>query len=230
MLQNPLAIIADIHGNRWALEAVLQDIDRRGIQQIVNLGDHLTGPLDPASTANLLIERGMISILGNDDRVLFSPLEELSSSQRYAWEQLTEAHLNWLHSLPETAVVADELFLCHGDLFDSPYLLEQVESSGSVVLRSTREIEASVADIAQPVILLGHSHLPRTVYLPQGKLIINPGSVGLPAYTMESGSPHAKYAILSKTGNSWQVEHVLVPYDWEQVANIACHNHRPDWA
>ena len=53
-----LVVIADIHGNRWALEAVLQDIDRRGIQQIVNLGDHLTGPLDPAGTADLLIARG----------------------------------------------------------------------------------------------------------------------------------------------------------------------------
>jgi len=48
----PLAVVADIHGNRWALEAVLQDINRRSIQQIVNLGDHLTGPLDPAGTAN----------------------------------------------------------------------------------------------------------------------------------------------------------------------------------
>src|SRR5262249_6188203 len=123
-------------------------------------------------------------------------------------------------------------------LFDSPYLLEQVEASGSVVLRSTGEIEANVADIAQPVILCGHSHLPRTVYLPQGKLIINPGSVGLPAYTMElpvpyameSGSPHAKYVILSKVSNGWQIEHILVPYDWEQAANIALNNHRSDWA
>ena len=92
--QTSLAVIADIHGNRWALEAVLQDIDRKGIQQIVNLGDHLTGPLDPAGTADLLIERDMLSICGNDDRVLFSPAAELSSSQRYTLEQLTEAHLH----------------------------------------------------------------------------------------------------------------------------------------
>jgi predicted phosphodiesterase len=51
------AVIADVHGNRWALEAVLQDIDRRGIHQIVNLGDHLTGLLDPAGTGNLLMAR-----------------------------------------------------------------------------------------------------------------------------------------------------------------------------
>jgi predicted phosphodiesterase len=237
VFQTSLAVIADVHGNRWALEAVLQDIDRRGIQQIVNLGDHLTGPLDPAGTADLLIERDMLSICGNDDRALFSPLEELSSSQRYTREQLTPAHLQWLRTLPATAVVADELFVCHGDLFDAPYLLEQIEASG-VCLRSTRAIEASVADIAQPVILCGHSHVPRTVSLSQGKLIVNPGSVGLPAYTMETpvpsameaGSPHARYALLHRMQNAWQVEHVQVPYFSEQAATVARGNQRSDWA
>jgi predicted phosphodiesterase len=235
--QPPLALIADIHGNRWALEAVLQDIDHRGISQIINLGDHLTGPLDPTGTADLLIQRNMLSICGNDDRVLFAPEEELSASQRYTRDQLTEAHRNWLRALPDTAVVADEVFVCHGDLFDSPYLLEQVEVSG-VFLRSTPEIEASVSDIAQSVILSGHSHVPRTVWLPNGKLLVNPGSVGLPAYTMEtpisyameSGSPHARYAILSRVQNGWQVEHVQVPYDWEYAARIAHGNSRDDWA
>ncbi len=200
VFQTSLAVIADIHGNRWALEAVLQDIDQRGIEQIVNLGDHLTGPLDPAGTADLLIER-------------------------------------WLRTLPATAVVAGELFVCHGDLFDAPYLLEQVAASG-VPLRSTREIETSISAIAQPVILCGHSHVPRTVSLPQGKLIINPGSVGLPAYTMEapfpyameSGSPHARYALLRRMQNGWQVEHVQVPYPSEQAATAAQGNQRADWA
>ena len=216
---------------------VSQDIDRRGIQQNVNLGDHLTSPLDPAGTANLLIERKMLNMCGNDDRVLFSPARDLSSSQRYTQERLTEAHLNWLRTLPDTAVVADEVFVCHGDLFDSLYLLEQVEASG-VFLRSTRAIEASVAAVAQPVILCGHSHVPRTVSLPQGKLILNPGSVGLTAYTMEtpvpyameSGSPHARYALLHRMPNAWQVEHVQVPNASEVAASVAHSNHRADWA
>lgn len=231
------AVIADIHGNRWALEAVLQDIDQRGIQQIINLGDHLAGPLDPAGTANLLIERNMLNICGNDDRVLFSSAEELSSSQRYTQEQLTPAHLDWLRTLPATMVVADELFVCHGDLFDVPYLLEHVEAS-RVSLRSTREIEANVTTITHPVILCGHSHVPRTVSLPQGKLIVNPGSVGLPAYTMEtpvphameSGSPHARYALLHQMHTAWQVEHVQVPYSSEDAAKVASDHQRHDWA
>lgn len=235
--QITLAVIADIHGNRWALEAVLQDIDRRGIQQIINLGDHLTGPLDPAGTADLLLARDMVNIYGNDDRGLFVPYEQRSISQKYTRERLTTTHLNWLSSLPETSIFADEIFACHGDLFDAPYLLEQVEASG-VFLRSTRAIEASVVDIAQSVILSGHSHIPRTVALPQGKLLVNPGSVGMPAYTMEtpvpyameSGSPHARYAILHRIGHSWQVEHVQVPYDFEYAASVARTNQRPDWA
>ncbi len=237
----PLAVIADIHGNRWALEAVLQDIDRRGIQQIVNLGDHVTGPLDPAGTADLLIGRAMVSVCGNDDRVLFSPDEQLSSSQRYTREQLKPVHLDWLRALPATLVIADEVFVCHGDLFDSPHLLEQVTNAG-VFLRSTSDIEASAADITQSVILCGHSHVPRTVAISQRRLIVNPGSVGLPAYTeetveeipvfhsMESGSPHARYAILHRTQDAWQVEHIQVAYDWDHAAHIALSNQRPDWA
>lgn len=232
-----LAIIADIHGNRWALEAVLRDIDRRGIQLIVNLGDHLTGPLDPAGTADLLLERDMLHICGNDDRGLFAPWEELTPSQRFTREQLSPTHLEWLRALPAAAVVADDVYVCHGDLFDAPYLLEQVEASG-VFLRSPRAIEASVADIAHPVILSGHSHVPRTVALSRGRLAVNPGSVGLPAYTMEtpfpyvmeSGSLHARYAVLIKMGRTWQVEHVLIPYASEDAAAIALRNHRADWA
>src|SRR5262245_36492247 len=124
------AIIADIHGNRWALEAVLHDIDDRDIRQIINLGDHLTGPLDPAGTANVLIEREMHNICGNDDRVLFGPAETLTHTQRYTREQLGPAQLQWLRALPDTIVVGDEVFACHGDLFDAPSLLEQASTSG----------------------------------------------------------------------------------------------------
>lgn len=233
-----IAVLSDIHGNRWALEAVLRDIDQRGVQRIINLGDHLTGPLDPSGTADILLAREMLSICGNDDRALFSPRDALSPSQRFTRDQLSERQMEWLRVLPDTAIVSDDIFACHGDLFAAPYLLEQVEDSGSVVLRVTVDIEASVAGIAQSVILSGHSHQPRTVYLPSCQLLVNPGSVGLPAYTMEApvaygmeaGSPHARYAVLSKLPHGWQVEHVQLLYDWEHAASVARDHRRPDWA
>lgn len=76
------------------------------------------------------------------------------------------------------------------------------------------------------------------MFLPQGKLIVNPGSVGLPAYTMEtpfpyameSGSPHARYALLHRVQQGWQVEHVQVPYPAHEAARAAANNGRADWA
>lgn len=62
--------------------------------------------------------------------------------------------------------------------------------------------------------------------------------VGLPAYTdeapyahgMEAGSPHARFAILSRTSAGWDVLHRAVPYDWTHAAYVARCNGRDDWA
>jgi hypothetical protein len=91
---------------------------------------------------------------------------------------------------------------------------------------------------AAPLILAGHDHLQRTVRLPAGRLVVNPGSVGLPAYTddtphphaMEAGTPHARYAILHSSPEGWQVEHVRLDYDWDAAARTADRNRSPDWA
>jgi hypothetical protein len=74
--------------------------------------------------------------------------------------------------------------------------------------------------------------------MPDGMLLVNPGSVGLPAYAdesphphaMEAGSPHARYAIVTRSGSNWHVEHHAVVYDWNAAAELASRNHRPDWA
>lgn len=234
-MDSTIAIIADIHGNRWALEAVLEDIARRHITQIVNLGDSVLGPLDPAGTADLLMGRGISSIRGNDDRVLFAPPARPSPSQIFTREHLTGAHVEWLRAMPTTMILANELFLCHGTSnSDETFLLEEV-SAQNVSLRSSTYIRLLIADVTQPVVLCGHSHLARAVYLPDGTLVVNPGSVGLPAYTedgysIEAGSPHARYALLSNTEHGWLVEHISLPYDWKQAANTAQINNRPDWA
>lgn len=64
--ENAIAVISDIHSNVYALEAVLRDIDLRGIKTIVNLGDTLFGPIDPMKTAEILMNRpNLIHIMGN---------------------------------------------------------------------------------------------------------------------------------------------------------------------
>jgi predicted phosphodiesterase len=64
------AAISDIHGNSAALDAVLADIARRGVERVVNLGDALSGPLDPAGTADRLLALDLPTVAGNHDRTL----------------------------------------------------------------------------------------------------------------------------------------------------------------
>ncbi|HEX8033239.1 MAG TPA: metallophosphoesterase family protein [Ktedonobacterales bacterium] len=234
----PLAVLADIHGNRWALEAVLADIDRRGVRDIVDLGDSLQGPLDPAGVADLLLARGIPSIQGNCDRMLTDPATPLSPTLAFDRDALKPEHIAWLQALRPTAVHRDTIFRCHGTpQSDTTYLLEDPTERGGV-LCFIDEIAAAVHDVTQPVVLCGHSHVPRSVWLPDGKLVVNPGSVGLPAYSddtphphvMQAGSPHARYALLTETPSGWAVEHIAVPYDWAAAARAAEARGRDDWA
>lgn len=239
MFDFPVAVISDIHGNRWALEAVLQDIRRREIYAIVNLGDILYGPLDPSCTAQILVELDIPTVLGNQDRILIEPPnEDRSHTLEFVLGALNQDHLKWLNRLEMTLVVYEDLFLCHGSPDrDDEYLLMGVSETG-VSLKKSDELMAKLSLIRQQVILCGHDHIPRSVILPDDKLIINPGSVGLPAYTddlpfshtMETGTPHARYSIVSKEEAGWSVENIAVPYDWETASEVALQNGRLDWA
>ncbi len=235
----PVALIADVHGNRWALEAVLADVRERAVDAILDLGDSVYGPLDPRDTAELLIAHAIPSVRGNEDRiVLEEPRAGDSETLRYTRGCLKPEQAAWLAALPRTRSWQGELLCFHGTPErDDAYLLEAVGETG-VRLKGAFELAAQVHEVREAVVACGHSHVPRTVTVAGGPLIVNPGSVGLPAYAddepfphaMEAGSPHARYAILEGTGVGWRVEHVAVPYDWESAATAAEARGRPDWA
>ena len=233
-----IAALADIHGNAWALEAVLADVDRRGAVALFDLGDTLYGPLDPARTARILLERDVAGVLGNEDRILLEPPADAAArpALRHTLAALDDVALEWLATRP--AVLREgEVMAFHGTpRSDREYLLERVESA-RIALRPSDEIAALIGANDAAVVLCGHSHLPRVVALADTRTVVNPGSVGLPAYddddpphAMETGSPHARYALLERTPVGWDVEQVTVPYDWEAAARCAEHVGRPDWA
>lgn len=249
-----LAVIADIHGNLPALEAVLDHLAARapGVP-VVNLGDCVSGPLWPAEVAEALMSAGMPTVRGNHDRWV-TDLEPgaMGRSDRFAREEMTDGQLTWLRRLPQTLdftlqggegrVRVHALHASPGD--DCRYPLDVVRDGrlveGPAVLAETafRATEAAL-------ILTAHSHLPRLVALAGGRTALNPGSVGMPAYAdpdgvppdflphvSEAGAPHARCAIITLVPGSEapSVEFLAIPYDWEAAARRALSQDQPNWA
>ena len=231
-----LGVIADIHGNLPALEAVLAKLDALAPDRIVNLGDCASSPLWPAETVALLRSRAMDHVRGNHDRAMgAASCDELGASDSYAWQALDAEARAWLAGLPVEITVEGALCFhaCPGN--DSAYLMEEVQN-GHLVPSPIPTIERRLAGRTAPLMLCGHSHQPRAARLISGAIVLNPGSVGNPAYhdtnpahVSESGMPHARFAIVT-LGEALAAEHHLVAYDWERAARRAEDNGRADWA
>jgi putative phosphoesterase len=233
-----IAVIADIHGNLPALDAVLADIAPRGVDLTVNLGDIVSGPLFPRETADRLMPLGLPTIRGNHERQLLTHgPDRIGQSDRFALAALTEAQKAWLAALPETLRVGSDILLVHGTpASDLEYFLETVDAAG-IRPATPDEIEARAGAASARLILCGHTHTPRAVRTSDGRLIVNPGSVGVQAYrddepvphNVEVGTPEARYAIV-ELGEEIAVEMITVGYDWETAARAAAANGRAEWA
>lgn len=233
------AAIADIHGNHLALEAVIADIRAQGITDIVNLGDSFSGPLEAGLTADLLMPLGALSVRGNHDRALIDrPFEAMGDWEKPSYPQLSPAHLDWIRSLPFSAVFADEVYLCHATpQDDNTYWTETLTADGIFHLKPLAQIEAVAAGLEYPLMLCGHSHIARAVQLSDGRLLVNPGSVGCPGFDYDvpvyhkaqAGTPFASYAILEKTPRGWQSSFRLVRYDNVAMAELARRHGMMDW-
>lgn len=240
-----LALLSDVHGNLPALEAVLADLGRERPDAVVNLGDGLSGPLWPRETADRLMALGLPTLAGNHERQLLSlPLDRMGASDAFAAERLQDRHRAWLASLPATLRPAPGVLCCHGTpSTDLVYLLETPGPGegrdGHPGIRAARadEVRERMGDPEAALVACGHSHVARALQV-DGTLIVNPGSVGLPAFAddfghrhlVESGSPLARYAVAERGDGGWRVHLRLVPYDWESAARRAEAGGRADWA
>ncbi|MGE7674000.1 metallophosphoesterase family protein [Lysinibacillus sp. NPDC094403] len=231
-----IAVISDTHGNKDALKAVLEDIKYRRIDKIYNLGDTLYGPLFPLETYEIIKSTDIKSVSGNCDRILLQSSSENPTVQ-YVIDMLTEEHKSWLMNLP-FSIQTDDFYFCHASPEnDELYMLNEITPNG-VTLKQPEEIMKLVKDIPQHIIFCGHSHFPTTIYLPNNKIIINPGSVGLPAYEevepfyykIESGTPFANYTVVEKRNGEWIIEQLSIPYDTTEVIKQSEGQHRSDWA
>ena len=110
-----IGIIADIHANAWAIEAVLDDAKRRGITEFVDLGDVLYGPLQPRRTYDLFKNVDLrAGVQGNQDRLIYEPAAQINPTLEFVVGDLGPEPIEWLRQLPKTIVFEDDIFLFHG--------------------------------------------------------------------------------------------------------------------
>lgn len=234
------AAIADVHGNTLALDAVLADIRAQGIDGIVNLGDMASGPLDARRTMDTLMALDAVHVRGNHDRYLIDrPLSAMGSWDSHAYKQLDETHLDWIRKLPATTIYRDQVFCCHATPEnDETYWLDTVKPDGAVTMAAQYAVTQLAKGVSQKLILCAHTHLARAMRIGDGRLIVNPGSVGIPGFRdshpyphrVEAGSPEARYAILDGDGDDWRVSFRLIPYNYEAMATLARENDKPELA
>jgi putative phosphoesterase len=181
-----VAVIADIHGNLPALEAVLEEVDREPHKAIVVGGDVASGPFPGPTLDRLMqLERARF-VRGNADREMveafdegraFDPDEEDPSLKAGPWaaERITQLQRDFLASFEEHVVMPVEglgaVLFCHG----SPGSDEDIMTS----LTPDPSLRRMLAGVEQRVVVCGHTHIQFDRALGEVR-VLNTGSVGMP--------------------------------------------------
>ncbi len=234
-----IAVLADVHGNVLALEAVLADARRLGFDQMIDLGDTVSGPLWPAECFEMLEAAGAQSVRGNHDRVVgCDALADMPATDAFTHDMLSAAQRAALAARPAKLRLG-EILAVHGTPdSDMKYLMHEATAQG-VRERRAEELAEHLGDAGDArLVLCGHTHRAHAARLPDGRLVVNPGSVGMPAYSwdhpvphrMEAGTPHARWALLEREPQGWAITHRQVVYDWDRAAAEAARNGCHNWA
>lgn len=237
-------VFSDVHGNSLALRAVLDYAVKIGADLCINLGDAYSGVVDPAGTARLL--RGfdacpIVHVRGNHDRTLAQDWGRASSSNdAFAARQLNASDRDHLASFAASSRPMEGVLAFHGAPFsDLVPLLETFDRHVADGIREAtdEEVLSRLGEMGEraDVLLCGHSHRPALRRLPGGTVVMNPGSVGLPAYSDDNPHPYrvatgdvrARCGVLQHRADSdtgWTTTLLALPYDHEAAARLAAAN------
>jgi putative phosphoesterase len=210
-----LAVLSDIHGNHAALEACVEDLQKRGADAVVFLGDYVTDCPCPEKTVALVQELSSQvktwMIRGNREDYLLAHRQNRAdgwcdSSQTgsllYTYERLSSADLDFFASLPISRIIRPEnappITVCHG----SP------ECSKESLRPGAPETDRCLSRCETPLLLCGHTHRPCR-YGFAGRTLVNCGSVGLQV----TGQTCAQYVLLEQRVGGWKDMLISVPYD-----------------
>jgi putative phosphoesterase len=197
-----LGVISDVHSNRVALSAVLDDMPP--VDRLVCAGDVVGYNPWPAECVRDLRDRSVPCVMGNHDRAVarttgfrFNGMAQ--AGVEHARTELNDLDLEWLRRLPDERLVADgRVKLVHGHPDDPDHYTYP------------EEFDPDLLD-GEDVLVMGHTHIQHHERYDEG-IVCNPGSVGQP----RDGDPRAAYAVVDLSDMT--VEERRVEYDVDQVA------------
>jgi predicted phosphodiesterase len=244
-----LAIVSDIHANLPALEVVLADAQRVGVDQLWCLGDVVGYGAHPDECTGLIAERSALCLVGNHDLAVLGELDDSAFSPaaaaavRWTRETARPETIEFLRGL-EPAEESREVALYHASPRDPiwEYVLWPDQAAECIAVQAAR------------VSLVGHSHVAlffvmaedgdreglgqaieledvakgaqavagTRLDLSEGRWLINPGSVGQP----RDGDPRAAWMELDT--DAWEATYHRVEYEIDRAADAIAANELPD--
>jgi putative phosphoesterase len=221
-----IAVLSDIHGVLPVLDAVLAEPDLLAADRIVVTGDHAAGPM-PVEVLDRLVSLGdrCVLVRGNADRELVAVAQGGSSDHaesQWAGRQLRPDQVEMLAAMPHPVTLDVDGFgpvvFCHGTPRDDD----------EVVLVDTRlsrwrDVFEDLPDEVRTIVC-GHTHMP-FVRLADRRLVINPGSIGMP-YGRSGGA----WALLRDGQVSLRHTDVDVDAVVEEIVQRSAYPDRAAWA
>jgi putative phosphoesterase len=234
-----LALVSDIHGNGVALDAVIDDMSRYDIDEVICLGDIAVGGPHPDQVVARVRELEWSSVRGNGEGWLVNGLppgrgattRRLADVVAWARERLGSDLCAELAQLPTTLTIGvggATVLACHGSpRSDIEALVAGLDESRLDELLG----EALKAD----ALACGHTHVP-LVRRHDDLLLVNPGSVGLPlgSLALVGSSVNlpsaAEYAVVGADVTGVEVTFRRIAIDVEALAAATARMPSPTWA
>ncbi len=212
-----VALLADLHGNLLALNAVLEELEREQIDRIVCLGDVAVGP-QPTATLERIRDLGCPVLMGNWDSWFLDGLPDLPDDlgrklvEIGSWwaDQLDEESRSYMRTFEQTLTLDlgdTTLTAFHG----SP----RSNEVGILATTPDEEVEELLTGLEAPLVACGHTHFQLLRRVGES-LLVNPGSVGLP-FVRDGGvmqiAPWAEYAVVAVDGERLGVDFRRTGFD-----------------
>jgi predicted phosphodiesterase len=213
-----VAILADIHGNLPAFEAVLADLRDVAPDEVVVNGDIINRGPQSKECLQIVRESGWHVTYGNHEDYVLKGVrrDDLPPEWDTDWflpvrsvsESLNPDEIAYISALPWSHVIdvpgLPAVHVTHG----SPRAL----NDGLGPWYDDADLLDALSLVPQRVIVGAHSHRPFDHHV-DGHWALNCGSVGDPF----NGNPAAQYLVLTGQGGAWQADFRAIPYDRERT-------------